>query len=385
MYPLDGLSAYPRSQWYIAGYGVEFGTQIVSRRILGDPLIFYRTTDGEPVALWGLCAHRFMPLALGRVEQDSVVCPYHAYSYGKDGRCHSIPTGGTPSPHARLRRYPLVERGPLVWIWMGDSDRPDMALLPDASDIGLGENSDGWRVDPAYTFQMQARAALLVDNLFDLSHLAFIHAESIPGGGPISLVPPSIETAGGRLRVSRTIAGMTIGEDSLFNRSIPIAREKGSIHAMLYSDMYNPGLINASGPWMWESRDDGSRGEQIAKLNFIHGITPETDHSTHYFGIMSRDYMLDDDQLSAFLVSQTDRVRAEDVTILEHLEKEVDSYASTRIEISTKVDEGAIRARRILRKAIQAETPGASGPGSTRSSGSRAAALAGAAAPAADA
>lgn len=72
---------------------------------------------------------------------------------------------------------------------------------------------------------------------------------------------------------------------------------------------------------------------------------------------MSRDYMLEDDQLSAFLVSQTDRVRAEDVAILERLEKDVDSFASTRIELSTKVDEGALKARRILRAAIKAETP----------------------------
>ncbi len=356
MYPLNCASAYPRSQWYIAGYGFEFAERLVSRRILGDPLVFYRTADGEPVALWGLCAHRFMPLVEGRIENDSIVCPYHGYTYGKDGRCHTIPTGGTPSPHARLRRYPVVERGPLVWIWMGDPGDVRMELLPDASDIGLGEPSAEWRVDPAYTFPMQARAALLVDNLFDLSHLAFTHAESIPGAGPIAMVPPVIETEGGRLRVGRTISGFTIDESSLFNRSVPIARERGKIHALLYSEMYNPSLINASGPWMWEALDDGSRGARIARLNFVHGITPETDTTTHYFGIMTRDYMLDDDALSAFLVWQTDRVRAEDVKILEAMEQQISAYASTRIEISTKVDEGALKARRILSKAIEAET-----------------------------
>lgn len=363
VYPLNCPSAYPRSQWYIAGYGFEFGPQVIARRILGDPLVFYRTADGEPVALWGLCAHRFMPLAQGRIENDSVVCPYHAYAYGSDGRCHTIPTGGTPSPHARLRRYLLVERGPLVWIWMGEPDQVDLSLLPDASDIGLGENSAGWRVDPACTFPMRARAALLIDNLFDLSHLAFIHAESIPGGGPISMVHPLIETEGGRLRVSRTIAGMVLDEESLFSRSIPVAKDRGNMHALLYSEMYNPGLINASGPWLWESRDDGTRGERIARLNFVHGVTPETDSSTHYFGIMTRDYMLDDDQLSAFLVWQTDRVREEDVRILEALEVEIDSHASTRKELSTKVDEGALKARRLLRKAIEAETLDAAGDG----------------------
>ena len=90
-------------------------------------------------------------------------------------------------------------------------------------------------------------------------------------------------------------------------------------------------------------------------LNFIHGITPETENSAHYFGIVTRDYLIEDDRLSALLVDQIDRVRAEDVVALEAVELEADSHASTQIEISTKVDEGALRARRILRKMIDAD------------------------------
>lgn len=354
MYPLNSALPYPRSQWYIAAYGFELGGKILGRRILGDPVIFYRTSDGEPVALWGLCRHRFMPLGEGRIENDCVVCPYHAYTYSKDGVCQSVATGGKASSHARLRKYPLVERGPLIWIWMGDPDEPDFGLLPDASDIGLGADSEGWRVDPAYTFAMQARAALLVDNLFDLSHLAFIHAESIPGGGPIAMVPPHMETVDGRLKVSRVLHDVVLDEDSLFNRSIPPAKGK-AIDAWLYSEMYNPCLINASGPWIWEASEAKMQGKPLAKLNFVHGLTPETDTSTHYFGIMTRDYMLEDDQLSSFLVWQTDRVRKEDVLVLESIEREIGKHGSTRSEISTKVDEGALKARRVLQKAISSD------------------------------
>lgn len=354
MYPLDEAACYPRSQWYIAGYGFEFGQEIVGRRILGDPIVFYRTDDGEPVALAGLCVHRFMPLKYGKVENESVVCPYHGYAYGKDGRCHTIPTGGKPSPHARLRSYPLMERGPLVWIWMGNPDAPDPSILPDASDIGLGADSQGWRIDPGKTLPMQARPALLVDNLFDLSHLAFIHSESVPNGSSLCMIPPVIEMNEGRLRVSRTLTGIEIEEHSILDRTIPVARDRGKLHALLHSEMYNAGLINASGPWLWTAREDG-RGDPVAILNYVHGITPETANSVHYFGIVTRNYLLQDDQLSALLVNQIDRVRMEDVTTLEALELDVDEHASPGVEISTKVDEGALRARRTLRKLIEAE------------------------------
>lgn len=356
MYPLDSEAAYPLNQWYIAGYASEFTDAPLARTIFGDPLVFFRTAEGKPVALWGLCAHRFMPLERGRIEGDAIVCPYHGYSYNEAGACIRIPTGAKPSPHARLRSYPLVERASLVWIWMGNAEEASPAKIPDAADIGLGEDTSSWRVDTAMLIPLRSRAAMLIDNLFDLSHVAFIHADSIPGGDALVMAEPIVEAGDDRFRVSRYISGLTLLDDSFLAKMIPVARGAGALYANQHSEMYSPALVNASGPWLWEQDEGGGPGKPVAMLNFVHGVTPETDHTTHYFGIVTRNYELDDDELSQFLCRQMDRVRQEDVESLEAVEMVADTYASTRSEISTKVDEGALKVRRVLRKLLERQS-----------------------------
>lgn len=353
MYPLNTTTPYPRNQWYIAGYKSEFGPKVFARPIMNEPIIFYRTEDGKPVALSGRCVHRFMPLDNAELDGNSVVCPYHGYTFGSDGRCHKIPTGGEPSSHARLRCYPVVERGPFVWIWMGEPDSADISLLPNPVDIGLGDDQHDWKVDVGETYIMNARASLLVDNLFDLSHLAFIHSVSAPGGDKLVLIPPVMEEAEGRLRVSRYVSDIVIEEGSLFAKMLPVAQNAGALLAHLHTEMYSPGLINASGPWLFRPGKGSAHGEMVASLNFVHGITPMSDTATYYFGVVTRNYHLEDEQLSSFLADQTDRVRAEDVTALEAVESALDETCTTRREISTKADEGAIKARSILRKLMK--------------------------------
>jgi phenylpropionate dioxygenase-like ring-hydroxylating dioxygenase large terminal subunit len=355
MYPLESTAAYPNDQWYIAGYASEFTSKPFARKILGQPLVFYRTAHGDPVALWGLCVHRFMPLERGHVDDDALVCPYHGYTYGPDGACIKIPTGGKPSIHAQLRNYPVVERASLVWIWMGDPKAASLEALPDASDIGLGEDNEGWRIDTATILPLRSRAALLMDNLFDLSHVAFIHADSIPGGAGLAMIEPVVEGTDMRLRVSRHIPGVVFDPEMRLGQMIPVACGKGPLYANLHSEMYSPALVNASGPWLWELTEDSLPGKPVAMLNFIHGITPETDKTTHYFGIVTRNYALDDESLSDLLRSQIDCVRREDVDSLEAVESVADHHASSRREISTKVDEGALKVRRVLRKLVEAE------------------------------
>lgn len=183
-YPFHAASYYPKEQWYVAAYASELADgKPLGRRIFGEEVVLFRDESGEAVGVAGVCVHRYMPLAGGQVVGSRLVCPYHGYAFAGDGRCVHIPTGGTLSPHARLRRYPVVEDGPFVWIWPGTAERAAQAPPPDLSDIGLSGDGEGWRVDIAARLDLAARAPLLVDNLFDLSHIAFIHLQSLPGGG----------------------------------------------------------------------------------------------------------------------------------------------------------------------------------------------------------
>ena len=197
MYPFKGNQPFVKNRWYIAGFTDEIGREPLGRTILDVPLVLYRTQAGVPVALYGLCPHRYFPLAKGRVEGDAVVCGYHGFTFEADGKCSAIPSQGTAAGFCQPT-WSILERGPLCWIWMGDADRADPALIPPYEDFGLGE--DGWRYSSPNHFVIKGRAQLLIDNLMDLTHLPYLHWH-VPGGEAMKAIG-----SGTSLTCWRTIA-----------------------------------------------------------------------------------------------------------------------------------------------------------------------------------
>jgi vanillate O-demethylase monooxygenase subunit len=63
-----------RNYWYVAGYDHEIGRRPFRRVIMGEPIVFYRLEDGTPVALQDRCAHRHLPLSMGKLVGDTLQC-----------------------------------------------------------------------------------------------------------------------------------------------------------------------------------------------------------------------------------------------------------------------------------------------------------------------
>ena len=56
-------------------------------RLWGEPLVIYRDSNRELVAMTDVCPHRSAPLSMGRVEDDELVCMYHGWRFGEKGDC----------------------------------------------------------------------------------------------------------------------------------------------------------------------------------------------------------------------------------------------------------------------------------------------------------
>ena len=125
----DRNTPFVHNQWYIAAHASEVGRTMFDRKILGESILFYRKQDGTAVATQNRCPHRSFPLSKGCLHGDEVTCGYHGLTYDAQGACVDVPSqaGGERKipPALRLRRYPLVERGPFLWIWMGEEARAD--------------------------------------------------------------------------------------------------------------------------------------------------------------------------------------------------------------------------------------------------------------------
>jgi phthalate 4,5-dioxygenase oxygenase subunit len=96
-------------------------------KLLSERLIAFRDTNGCLGLVDEFCAHRGVSLWFGRNEECGLRCPYHGWKYDVTGQCVDVPSEPDASGFSKkikLRSYPLVERGGVLWTYMGPSALP---------------------------------------------------------------------------------------------------------------------------------------------------------------------------------------------------------------------------------------------------------------------
>ena len=170
---------FVRNAWYCAGWDYEVNqgkNSLVTRKIAGDRLVIYRKPDGKVVAFEDRCPHRQAALSLGRKEGDSLRCMYHGLKFGPDGRCVEIPGQSRIPDNACVRAYPTIEKDNWIWVWMGDPAKADAGLIPNA----VGPSAPGWNVKTS-KMHVKADYRLEIANLADLSHISWVHENTVGG------------------------------------------------------------------------------------------------------------------------------------------------------------------------------------------------------------
>src|SRR6185312_14745311 len=91
-------------------------------RLLCEDLVAFRDSAGRVGLVDAFCRHRRAPLFFGRNEEGGLRCVYHGWKFDVAGTCLDIPSEPADSPMkagARLKSYPTVERGGVVWAYLG--------------------------------------------------------------------------------------------------------------------------------------------------------------------------------------------------------------------------------------------------------------------------
>ncbi len=350
MYPFGPGQSFVRNRWYIAAFSSELSRQPIERTLLGIPVVMYRTEAGSPVAMYGLCPHRYYPLALGKLDGDAIVCGYHGFTFaGEDGKCVRIPSQETGAGF-RQPVYHIEERGPLCWIWMGDPDRCDPAAIPPHDDFGVGQA--GWRYSSQYVLHLKGRMQLLIDNLMDLTHLPFVHYH-IPGGDGFKNSAMEAKEDGDAYTLRRLIRSQWTGFfDLLYG---PQHKFEGLCDMEAVTVFYGPELIRTSGPIITGVGSLGSVPAELGHLYFNHGMTPETETSTHYWSFLTRNFRIEDAGLDQMLTEMDMKVRQQDVVAIEAVETRLEDGAARQRELLAKSDAPAIKVRQIIQRMLDAE------------------------------
>ena len=169
--------------WYPVASSHELTEKPLAVRLLDERVVLYRLADGTVSAAKDICFHRGVPLSLGHVEGDEIICRYHGLRYGPDGKCTCIPAhpGGQISPRLHLQMFSAQERYGLIWLRLID-DGP--RALPELAEW---ENPDYLQVR-LDSVDINAAAGRQIEGFLDVSHFAFVHKESF--GEPDNPVVP---------------------------------------------------------------------------------------------------------------------------------------------------------------------------------------------------
>ena len=141
-------------------------------KILSERLIAFRDTDGRYGLIDEFCAHRGVSLWFGRNEESGLRCAYHGWKYDVTGQCVEVPSepeAGNFCANVKLRAYPLVKVGDILWTYMGDPD--DQPPPPEYEFVQVPD-------EQTYTSKRWQECNWLqaLEGGIDSSHVTFLHS-----------------------------------------------------------------------------------------------------------------------------------------------------------------------------------------------------------------
>lgn len=149
-------------------------------KLLGERLIAIRDSKGRYGLMDEFCAHRGVSLWFGRNEEGGLRCPYHGWKYDYTGQCIDVPSEPDESGFCqkiKLKGYPLVKIGDVLWTHMGDKD--DLPPLPtwEFATVPAEQTFTSKRWEECNWLQA-------MEGGIDSSHVSWLHSGSL-GSDPL--------------------------------------------------------------------------------------------------------------------------------------------------------------------------------------------------------
>lgn len=331
-----------QNAWYAGGWSLELDSGPVGRILLNRPIVFFRLDDGGVAALSDMCPHRAVPLHMGRVENNQIVCPYHGLRFDGDGMCRHNPHVKGPSDRIGVRAFSAVERYGIIWFWPGDRAAANPDEIPDYSWF---DTPDRYAVGRGYTC-VKADYRLIIDNLLDLSHAEYVHPNTVGTAGATEFLQHQIKKDGNTVTSSyflpdmppsAVFAGVWTKSERIDQYSDMTWRTAGNL--LLDLSVAVPGADRSEG---WH-------------LPSAHLLTPEDDRNTHYFWAFARDFAIDDQEVTDGIVAMGEiAFGTEDKPMIESAQMMIDRMGHKLLNFSGG-DSASVQVRRLLDKAAAAE------------------------------
>lgn len=335
-----------KAAWYAAAWADELDEGLVSRKICNEPIVLFRTSTGEVAALADRCPHRFVPLSMGKRVGDTLQCGYHGLSFDASGACADAPND-SEAQKARIcvRSYPAVERYSVIWLWLGERELADPALIPSfdfLTDTAKFASARGHS-------HIKANYQMLTDNLLDLSHVHYLHPDIHEGSDYANFT--------NKLKID----GDTVWS-MLWRHHYYLSEAQQQLLGIRGDDAEGQGHSRWNAPGnllvetaIWERGKSAGEGVESPSA---HLLTPETEYSTHYFWASARTFQLDNEGMTRATATRMRHIfETQDGPMCEA--QQAAMGANTDLLAAKPVvlhaDAAGLAARRILRRKLREE------------------------------
>lgn len=354
---------FPKNCWYVAALTSEIAPGVVlSRTICDIPMVMFRDTDDKVGILFDRCPHRLFPLSKGRLEPEGLRCAYHGLVFATDGQCREIPSQNEIPTNACVRSYPMREEHGLVWVWPGDAALAASTPLPGFAtgegylaglDFSCLDPSDTWGVAGPHVIHLNANYMLAVDNLLDLTHTAFVHAETFDNAGVLDSQRTVKSTEPDRLTdffAFKNTMSAPLRQGYMLDDTAPLFDN--------YLETYwqAPGVMILVHGAVREGGDREQDGAIVLNTNIL---TPGTENSSHYFWAQSVYRNRGEGKVRDLWEVMTRAAFAEDEETLENQQNHLDRLGCTSLDdgvaLILKADKAIVLARRIVGRMVREE------------------------------
>ena len=176
-----------KKNWFCAGRSDSLKNigDYLTLELAGQPIMVLRDNDNKIRAQSNVCRHRMSTLLEGSGNTRSIICPYHAWTYGLNGALRGAPAM-TLNENFNRKDYCLPENKCEEWLgWimisLNSKAKPINNSLSEVSDLIGDFQMETYTQTFSETHVWDTNWKVLAENFMESYHLPVCHSGTIGG------------------------------------------------------------------------------------------------------------------------------------------------------------------------------------------------------------